>query len=264
MTDWDKRSTGDSVRDSVRDSIHRDINERVRARREHFASHGVVWGGIICIVGVVLLLDHMGYVSADRLWRFWPLLLVLAGVSRLSQPGRRAWGALMIVAGVLFQLDNLGVLHFRWADLWPLVIISVGMMMIWNAFEARKVRVGATGSSEAQPTMNATAVFGGVERRISARDFRRGTISAIFGGAEIDFHDADIEGDEATLEVNAIFGGAEIRVPETWTVEFHGQTIFGGYSDKTRTVAAADPNGPKRKTLFITGTTMFGGVEVKN
>jgi predicted membrane protein len=264
MTDWDKRSTGDSTRDSIHDSIHRDINERIRSRREHFASHGIIWGVIVCIVGVVLLLDHMGYVSADRLWRLWPLLVILAGISRLAQPDRRAWGAMLILIGLLFQLDNFGVVHFRWADLWPLVIICVGLMMIWNAIEARKVRVGTTGSSDAIPTMNATAVFGGVERRISARDFRRGTLSAIFGGAEIDFCDADMDGDEATLEVNAIFGGAEIRVPETWSVEFHGQTIFGGYSDKTRMVTTADPNGPKHKTLFITGTTMFGGVEVKN
>jgi len=78
MTDWDKRSTGDSTRDSIHDSIQRDINERIRSRREHFASHGIIWGVIVCIVGVVLLLDHMGYVSADRLWRLWPLLVILA------------------------------------------------------------------------------------------------------------------------------------------------------------------------------------------
>ena len=270
MTDWDKDSRRDfdarrdSVGDSIHDTIHRDIHERIRRGRGDHASQGIVVGAIICVVGVVLLLDHMGYVSADRLWRFWPVLLIIAGVGRLSITGKRAWGAMLSVFGALLLLQNFDVFHFHWGDIWPLVIICVGMMMIWNAIEARRVRDRVSTGADDVPTMNATAVFGGVERRISAHDFRRGTVTAVFGGAEIDFHDAEIDGTEATLEVNAIFGGAEIRVPVTWAVEFHGQTVFGGYSDKTRMSAPTDPNGFKRKTLFITGTTCFGGVEVKN
>jgi predicted membrane protein len=266
MTDWGRDPNRDSTGDAIRDSIHRDINDAIRRRRERHPFHGVIGGAVICIVGLILLLDHAGYIQADRLWRFWPLIVIAAGAARLTQPGRRAWGVLMMVIGALLQLQNLDLLRFRWADIWPLVIICVGLMMIWNAIEARKVRVGAgapTGANDTAPTMNATAIFGGVERRITANDFRRGSLSAIFGGAEIDFREADMDGNEATLEVNAIFGGAEIRVPEGWSVEFHGQTLFGGYSDKTR-VAPVVPDGPKRKTLFITGTTCFGGVEVKN
>jgi len=113
--------------------------------------------------------------------------------------------------------------------------------------------------------MNATAVFGGIERRISVRDFRGGRVSAVFGGIELDFRDADIDGNEAVLEVNAIFGGAEIRVPDNWKVEQRGQTLFGGYTDTTRlSAAAADANAPSKKTLLITGSILFGGVEVTN
>jgi len=282
MTDWDQDSRRDvpggarreaageprmdSIHDAIRDGIHKDINNRMRmrsGRRDH-GSHGIIVGAIVCAIGVVLLLDHMGVVSADRLWRLWPVLLIIAGVGRLSIPGRRAWGAMLMLIGSLLLLGNFDVLHFHWADLWPLVIICVGLVMIWNAIEARRVRGRVSNTADDVPTMNATAVFGGIERRISARDFRRGTVTCVFGGGEIDFHDADMEGSEATLEVNAIFGGAEIRVPETWAVEFHGQTLFGGYSDKTRMSMPTDPSGVQRKTLFITGTTCFGGVEVKN
>lgn len=278
MTDWDRRPPQDSMRDPIRDSIHdsihdsvrRGIDDRIRNRQERMRRHqdrnpfhGVVIGGIVCLVGVVLLLDHLGYISADRLWRLWPALLILAGAARLSMPGRRAWGAMLILIGALFLLDNYSIIRFHWSDLWPLVIICVGLMMIWNAIEARKIQAGFGGPTDTQPTMTATAIFGGVERRITANDFRRGSVTAVFGGGEIDLHEAGMDGDEATLEVNAVFGGVEIRVPEGWSVEFHGQTVFGGYSDKTR-VAPVLPDGPKRKTLFIIGTTCFGGVEVKN
>jgi len=40
--------------------------------------------------------------------------------------------------------------------------------------------------------------------------------------------------------------------------------VLGGYSDKTHISAAPDPSGAKRKTLHITGTIIFGGVEIAN
>ena len=257
MSDWDKDP--EKARAAFQENLKNNIHARFRDRGAH---HSIIWGAVICAIGVVLLLDHLGVISADRVWRFWPLLLVVAGVVNLTQCGKRAWGVALILAGTLFQLDSLGIIRFRWVDLWPLAIIFAGLMMMWGSIESRRLRTASSG--DAQNTMNSNAIFGGVERRITARDFRGGRVSAVFGGVELDFRDADIEGDEAVLEVDAIFGGVEIRVPETWRVEARGQTLFGGYSDTSRVSVAGDANGPKRKTLIITGTALFGGVEIKN
>jgi predicted membrane protein len=251
MNEWDKNSSPNPVRDPMRGRPWRD------------GGHGIVWGFALCLVGIVILLDHLGYVSADHLWRFWPMILVVSGVTSILQVGKRGWGAFLIAAGILFQLDNLNIIHFRWVDLWPLVIIAAGLVMIWGSMESRRVRA-AVSAGDASNTMNVSAVFGGIERRISAHDFRGGTVSAVFGGAELDFRNADMEGDNAVLEVNAVFGGAEIRVPENWRIEVRGQTLFGGYSDSTRGPASGAVGGPKVKTLILSGTTVFGGVEVKN
>jgi len=250
---------------SLKDSIRRDIRDRVRGRGSCSSGYqGIIWGGAVLAVGLLLLLDHLGVVSVDRVWRFWPMLLIISGASHLTEPGRRAWGALLVVVGVLFQLDTLRVIRFQWADLWPVLIIAVGLMMIWSAIETRRVRANPAAPSGTASSMNATAIFGGVERRVTG-NFTGGTLSAVFGGGEIDFHGAEMESDEAILEVNAIFGGAEIRVPENWTVEFRGQTLFGGYSDTTRTGVSGGTDGtPKRKVLILTGTILFGGVEIKN
>jgi len=175
------------------------------------------------------------------------------------------------VVGVLFQLDSLHIIHFRWAELWPLAVIAAGLMMVWGSIESRRHRVS---SPDAKNTMNATSVFGGVERRITAQDFRFGSVSAVFGGVELDFHGAEIDGEEAVMEVNVIFGGVEIRVPDHWHVEARNQTLFGGYSDVTRGAANNSGTGPgagsgvgptsSKKTLVITGQVLFGGIEVKN
>jgi predicted membrane protein len=271
----------DKFRDSLRDSIHSDIRDRLQekrdrmdekfrrraARRQNDRGEGVIWGAVICVVGIVLLLDHLGYIFVDHLWRFWPLIPMGIGAAHMAEPGKRVWGGFVVLVGALFLLDSLGVMHFRWDQLWPLAIIGVGGLMIWNSLETQRRRRSSattTSTSNSESAMNAHAIFGGIERRITVQDFKFGRVSAVFGGVELDFHEAEMEGDTAELEVNAIFGGAELRVPEHWRVEAQNQTIFGGFSDSTRFGKSLEGDNPVRKTLIISGSTMFGGIEVKN
>ena len=105
-----------------------------------------------------------------------------------------------------------------------------------------------------------TAVFGGVDRRILAQDFRHGQCMAVFGGCKIDLRDAQMQGREAVLEIYAIFGGAEIRVPENWEVMSRGVRIFGGFDDRTRRF----PSRSDTKTLILDGAAVFGAVTIKD
>jgi predicted membrane protein len=118
-------------------------------------------------------------------------------------------------------------------------------------------------NADPRTTLNESAIFGGVQKRLNAREFRGGQLQSLFGGIEIDLRDADLAETEAVLYANAIFGGIEIRVPETWYVAARGQGIFGGYTDATRYAGPGDPDKPK-KTLIVMGTAIFGGVEIRN
>jgi len=207
----------------------------------------------------------MGIISFDRIWRFWPLLMVLAGIANSMTREKRIWGIFLIVAGVLIQLNQLGVAHFTWADFWPLMLIVAGLMLMWGSIESRK-RLGgfSSGGGDPRTTINGMAVFSGLERRVTTQDFQGGNVTAVFGGVEIDLSEANMRADEAVLEVNAIFGGAEIRVPDSWQVSYRGAPIFGGIEDKTRTRRSDDPANPKRKVLIVSGAVIFGGLEIKN
>ena len=234
-------------------------------RRQNFQSYGgsFAWGGVVLFVGVVLLLDHMGVISAAGLWRFWPMILVLAGIVNLLDECKRIWGVCLLIAGVLLQLGQFGIVHVTWALLWPILIIGVGLSLMWGSIRARK-SINERGDVVTGPgTLNELAIFSGVEKRIMGKNFRGGRLVAIFGGIEIDMWQAEMEGDTAILHVDAIFGGVELRVPDTWLVSSEGQGVFGGYSDSTHLRPPTDSN-ETRKTLVVRGMALFGGVEIRN
>jgi predicted membrane protein len=232
-------------------------------RRGREVEGGMIGGVVVAIVGIVFLMNNTGVLSAAHLFRFWPLILVVAGIAALSNLQGRVKGAVLIVLGILFQLDALGILQFRWSSLWPLALIGVGLVLVWSSFETRRI---SSTVGDSRNSLNEFALFGGVERRITSQDFKGGVATAIFGGIEIDLRTAAIADDHAEININAIFGGCEIRVPENWEVVAHGQGIFGGYVDSTKGyTGVTNPSlSIPRKELYIRGVAVFGGVEIKN
>jgi predicted membrane protein len=102
-----------------------------------------------------------------------------------------------------------------------------------------------------------TAILTGIDRRITSPEFQSGDASAFMGGMKLDFRDATMKGNEATLDVSAIMGGVEIRIPRDWTVVNRVTPILGGIDDHTRSTGSD-------KRLIIEGTVLMGGLEIKN
>ena len=85
--------------------------------------------------------------------------------------------------------------------------------------------------------------------------FEGAELTAVFGGIKCDLRNAVIDKDCA-IQVSAIFGGIDILVPDNVNVKVSSNSIFGGVSNKT----AVCQNAP---TIYISGTCMFGGVDIK-
>jgi predicted membrane protein len=219
-------------------------------------------GAMLILVGTVVLLDHLNVVHVDRFWKYWPLLLVVLGIAKIVNEGRRVGGVLLVLLGGFLLAEHWGYTSLSWGNIWPMLLIAGGVAMIWGRFDLPQLRPAVAG--DAREEIQAFALFGGVERRISVKNFRRGTVSAIFGGVELDFRSADIEGEEAILYVEAILGGIEVTVPEQWHVVFEGESIFGGYSDETRPPAVDALGTAPKKYLILRGRAVFGGIVVKS
>jgi len=267
-------------KDELHDQIHRSIHARFQGADQTQRSQrrplvvgidlrgrgrgGIVTGSIFVLIGLAFLLDHLGVISIGSLWRFWPMLVILAGVLNFMSQ-RRAWGVLLAFAGVVLELNELGITHFGWATFWPMMLIALGLFVMWGSFQwGSKPAVPSSATGDPRTTLNEAVVFGGLERRMTSQDFQGGDITAIFGGIELDLTEASIQGSEATLAITAIFGGVEVRVPPNWQVAFRGAPIFGGIEDKTRTSRSGDPANSNIKMLVITGAVIFGGLEIKN
>ncbi len=222
---------------------------------------GLIPGLVLVLLGTVVLLEHMGFLPSRVLWTFWPSVFVLFGLIKLFEPHGRVFGVVLLVVGTIFLLHNLGLTRLSWGDIWPIALIGAGLVLIWSRFEMPKLPPVNSGGTN---TINEFAMFGGVERRVSVSNFAGGTASATFGGVELDFRSADIEGEQAVLYIEAIFGGIEVTVPDRWTVIYEGQSIFGGYSDETRPPLPEVPGAPPRKKLILRGRAVFGGISVKN
>jgi predicted membrane protein len=220
--------------------------------------HGPLIGGMVLIlVGTFLLIAKMGYLPYGLIFHFWPMIFIMIGVVKLAYGSDRVVGTILIGVGLLLQLSEIGVLHVHFWDLWPLVVIAAGGVMLWQALGGRELLPGTS-----NPQFDSVYIFGGTERKVNTKNFKGGRLLAVFGGYKLDFERAEMEGNEVVLEASAICGGGEIIVPQHWLVSIQGTAMFGGYEDKARHVQT-DPSQPT-KTLILKGFVMFGGISIKN
>ena len=216
----------------------------------------LLMGLIIIAVGVVFTLDNLGMVRAEDYLRYWPVGFIVVGVLKLwqSRGGGAFAGLLFILAGAWLLLDMFDVVHVSFWELWPLVLVLFGASMVWQGIRGSRRQ----SSMDANATISALAVLGGVARGNNSRAFRGGDLTAVMGGCEIDLRQAAIDG-EAVIDVFAMWGGVEIRVPEDWTIVGRVMPLLGGFEDKTR-----PPQGATMHRLVVRGLVIMGGVEVKN
>ncbi len=183
---------------------------------------------------------------------WWPLFLILFGVGSISK-GSTSGGLIVIAIGTVFLLSNLDVFNVSFWLLWPVALIVIGVAILRGHSRSRSA---ASDAGPAGDDLEVSAVFSGSNQRIDSQDFNGGNISVTFGGAEIDLRGAAMDGNAATINVNAVFGGVKLQVPPDWAVNVRADSTFGGIEKKR-----PDPAEPKA-TLTVTGSCLFGGIEI--
>jgi len=218
----------------------------------------IVFGVLVVTLGVLFLLDNLGFLYAEDILRYWPAGLIAIGVAVLSQAGRsggRLAGVIWIAVGGWLLAEELGLIRVHFWDFWPILLVLLGGSIIWRAVAPRAAR-GLREDDES--AVRALAIMSGIERTSTSREFSGGELTAVMGGCELDLRGAAITASPAVLDVFAVWGGIEVRVPEGWAVENRVFPFLGGVEDRTR------PAPDSTQRLVVKGMVVMGGVEIKN
>lgn len=230
---------------------------------------GKVWFGIAVVgVGAAFFARALGV--ALPTWLFtWPMILILVGIITLGKHKfQKPGGLIPLTIGGVFLAQSIFP-DMQYANLiWPALIVLFGLSLIMSPWKKAKAKKYDDWQSKPFETstedvtgdyLDIDAIFSGVERNIYSKNFKGGRVDCVFGGAEINMLQADIEG-TVVLQVNAVFGGIELSVPASWKVQTEVSAVLGGVEDKRRMVEDTSASG---KILVVKGSVVFGGVSIK-
>jgi len=206
------------------------------------------WTGLVLVVlGLVFLLRNLHILPLPSFFFSWKTLLIVIGVIGISLGKREGFIPLIIGALFLLIYDILGLHYFSFRDLWPSILILIGLAILMRH---RKNRDPVSGES---PQIDGMAIFSAFEKKVTSQDFV---------GGNADMRQASLSSKFNVIDLFTLFGGAVFKVPADWTVNISQLTVvFGGFEDQRLIdTSRIDPH----KVLHIKGLILFGGGEIKN
>jgi predicted membrane protein len=255
-----------------------EVRNDVWSRFDKENQRGKIIGGFILIcIGLLLMAREAGmYIPV---WLFsWPMFLIVVGIFLGIKHSFRnmAWMILVLIGGLFLVRQNFPLFEYR-NYIWPVVIILAGLFIMvkpsprWRrSFRQMRrhqplySRESITGNSawdSDEEYIDAVAVFGSVKKNVISKNFKGGEVSAVFGGAELNLMQADIQG-RVELEVNQVFGGTKLIVPSHWEIKSEIAAVLGSVEDKRPIRSAASVD--EQKVLILRGSTVFGGIDIKS
>jgi len=220
----------------------------------------LIIGIVLVVLGGLKVLDALNLFFLPRHFfiSFWPLILVAVGLLKLQRkPEKRVGAYILIILGGLFLLGKFGEFQLG-SFIGPLILLAIGIFVVLGALKRNRGVPPELQHNE--DFIHGTAILSGYKQKVNSAAFRGGEVTAIMGGFEVDLRQACLAQESVRLDVFALFAGGEIWVPEGWDVVIHATAIAGGVDNK-RVPLPCDTSRPR---LLITGTVLFGGVEVKN
>ena len=219
----------------------------------------LVAGIALVALGAIWTLDNLGLTDAKAILRWWPALLVAAGLAKLSGWGFRrspGVGAAAVVVGLVLLAGELGF-PVGLGLLFPLALIALGVQVM--------VRGGRVGQScgtigNSSDYIRQFALLGGSSTRGLSQSFRGAELSAVLGGIELDLREAKPSENRVVVDAFAFMGGIDLIVPAGWRLEVEASPIMGAIQDDRTAGPPLEP-GP---TLLVRGAVIVGGLVLRS
>jgi hypothetical protein len=247
----------------------------------NYHSDSRFWTGLFLIGGGALYLAYkLGFPVPEWVFTWEFLLIALGAFTGLKHNFRNAGWIILMGIGSFFLLQR-EIPQFGMKEyIWPVLIIAVGVLFLLNprrSSRCRRDRWGERWSKQynwndsnipepevfvnGEDTLVINSVFSGVKKTILSKNFKGGKIACVFGGAELDFMQADIQG-VAILRLEEVFGGIKLTVPHSWTIQNEIDGVFHGVDDKRSFYSQAPTDA--NKVLVLKGSAVFAGIEIRS
>ena len=243
-----------------------------------------LFGTVLVLAGCLFLLLNFGIISHEfkHIIISWQMLLIVIGLCQLFNRKFDS-GVVLITIGGFFLMprviriypDCFPTLSPDFVSVyWPVLLIIAGVLVICKILFYPKsdkyaFKCNTSGKSHnrrstewigTDSSFEKSVVFGEGEYIVLEPEFKGGKINTVFGGSSLDLRKTTLPEGETVLEISAAFGGITILVPHNWLIEIRVNATFGGVSDDR----FGSENMDDSRKLIITGSCVFGGVELKN
>lgn len=214
-------------------------------------------GLALIALGIIFLLDQAGVWDAgDVISQWWPALIIVLGLSQLtSRPRPWAASVIIIAIGVILLFHQLGLFpEDAWQYIWPSLLIAAGAWILLMYWRSRHPSVTS------EESVGVLAVFGDAKAASNAAAFTDGTVTAVFGEAELDLSEAGLAPGGGDIAATAIFGDSTVFVPRGWDVKFGGLPLLGDIEDKREGQETLPADAPR---LRVRAVAILGDVQLR-
>lgn len=221
----------------------------------------VIWGVVLVAVGVIFGLNALDITNVNVFFDgWWTMFIIIPCFVGLFKSNKKTANLIGLLIGVVLLLSNQGFFSLRvvWKLLIPTIIVVIGLRLIFrDFFTAKASKIRKSLIEKNGEIKDYAATFSSKGFNFNREYFQGAGLTAVFGSITCDLRDAIIT-EDTVVSVCCIFGSADILLPENVNVKVNTDAIFGGVSNKHKTIKAE-----KVPTVYIDGSCIFGGANIK-
>ena len=228
----------------------------------------IIWGLAIIALGVIFGGNAIGLFNVNVFFDgWWSLFIIVPSAISLITDREKLSSLVALACGVILLLAAQDVFSYdiAWKAMVAIFLIAIGLSIIIkgahvftnkNDKEVEAKMKSAKGSKNDEDLI---AIFSGSDRVYSNKEeFTGASLTAVFGGVELDLRKATVKKD-ACIKAFCVFGGIDIKVPEDVDVKVKSGFVFGGISDDRK-----DTTKKGKNTIYIDAAGGFGGISIED
>ncbi len=220
-----------------------------------------LWGIVLIIIGLIIGGNALGITNINIFFDgWWTLFIIVPCFIGLFKENEKTGNLIGLLIGVALLLGCQNILDFDliWKLAFPTILVIIGLSIVFKDTLGGKVSSEIKKLNEKRNGENIyCATFAGQNINFDGEKFTGADLTAVFGGVKFDLRKAIIDSD-VVINASSTFGGIEIYVPSNVKVKTKSTSIFGGIENKANT-----EENENSHTIYINGTALFGGVEIK-